>query len=620
MEISDLDCSGCPKPMAGSLRTLQHIVLESMARAEPLELVMDKLCREAEKLASGVLCSVLSVDREGRLHPLAGPSLPRHYHTAIDDLQIGPKVGSCGSAAFLGEPVEVTDIATDPRWAPFRELALPIGLRACWSSPICAADGRVLGTFAFYYRVPRGASPVDRAIVAAGLDLCAIALEQEERKASIQRLAYFDAVTGVANRASLERHGKEAVAFAIEKGVGATVFIVDLDNFKEVNDTLGHRAGDLLLETVAQRISSTLRPKDFVARIGGDEFAVIRPESASKFEAEAFAAELEAEICAPVDLEGAAVAVGASIGIARGPQDGGDLGELIKKADFALYEVKGNGRGHFRLFDAQSESQISSNRRMRRDISRALDEKQFELHFQPIIELAGGEINALETLIRWRHPQEGLLPPAHFLNIAEKAGIISDIGQWVLKEACAVATSLPTSMRICVNLSPIQLNKPGFALDVANVLASSGLSPDRLELEITESTLLIENTATLVCLKDIRKLGVSIALDDFGTGYSALSHLRAFPVDRIKIDRSFVQEAAETRETASIVRTIIGLAHDLGIKTTAEGVETEEQLRLLLRFGCDEIQGYLISRPKAIDAFFPELNKRQAEESCSLIA
>jgi predicted signal transduction protein with EAL and GGDEF domain len=309
---------------------------------------------------------------------------------------------------------------------------------------------------------------------------------------------------------------------------------------------------------------------------------------------------------APIDLEDATVTVGASIGIARAPQDGADLGALMKKGDIALYEAKADGRGGVRFFDAEIETRIAVARRIRQELKRAIAGKQFELHFQPIVDLATGRLSGAEALIRWRHPADGLRPPGEFLPVAEKTGLMNEIGDWVLRRSCELATAFPASMRVCVNLSPTQLEKPGFALDVANALATSGLSPRRLELEITESTLLVESSATLACLSDIRGIGVSVALDDFGTGCSALSHLRAFSIDRIKIDRSFVQEAVDRPETASIVRTIIALARDLGVKTTAEGVETSAQLRMLHKLGCDEIQGYLVSRPRTIEAFLAD--------------
>jgi diguanylate cyclase (GGDEF)-like protein len=587
------------------LHALQREILESLAIGKPLEEAMTQLCRQAEKLAPDVICSVLSVDRDGRLHTVAAPSLPQHYSAAIDGMRTGPDAGCCGAAAYLGEPVESTDIASDPRWAEFKDLALPIGLRACWSSPIRASDGRVVGTFAFYYRTCRGASPLDETIVATCLHLCAIALEQEERKASIHRLAYYDSVTGIANRAGLERYGARAVAAAIEKGRGVAVHCFDLDNFKEVNDTLGHHAGDMLLRTVAERVSAVLGPDDFFARVGGDEFVVVQGRADSTREIEEFAARLIAAMSAALELEDATATIGASIGIACAPDHGCDLPELMRKADLAMHEAKTSGRGRFRVFDARIESQIAADRQTRRELRRAIIGNELDLHFQPIVDLRLGEISGFEALVRWRHPGDGVRLPSQFLPVAEKAGLMDEIGDWVLRRACALAASFPSSTRLCVNLSPSQLEKPDFAFQVAKAIAASGLSPKQLELEITESTLLVENAATSACLSDIRALGVSIALDDFGTGCSALSHLRVFPVDRIKIDRSFVQEAVVRPETASIVRTIVALARDLGLKTTAEGVETDAQLRMLRDFGCDEIQGYLVSPPRPIEAFIP---------------
>jgi diguanylate cyclase (GGDEF)-like protein len=596
-----LDCKDCSKTTEG-LRALQHDVLESLARGKPIGVVMDRLCRHAEALAPGVVCSVLSVDRSGLLHTLAAPSLPQHYSVMIDNLAIGPNVGSCGACAWFGAPVESRDIATDSRWAEFKSMVLPLGLRACWSSPIHASDGRVIGTFAFYFPTCRGASEIELTIVATCVHLCALALEKEERNARIHRLAYYDSLTGAANRVGLERHGEMVVAKAIEKGARIALHCVDLDNFKEINDAFGHRAGDLLLKMVADRISARLSPGDIFARVGGDEFVVVQTDARSRACVRDYAAKIAEAVSAPFDLEDASVTIGVSIGVACAPRDGRDLSTLLQKGDIALYDAKGDGRGRLCFFDSEIEARAAADRRIRQELKQAIAGRQFEAHFQPMVDLAAGRVSGYEALIRWRHPGGKLLGPAEFLPVAEKAGLMNEIGEWTLRESCALAAArLSPETRVSVNLSPTQLEKPGFALDVARVIEASGLSPRRLELEITESSILVENAATMSCLQDIRRLGVSIALDDFGTGCSALSHLRAFPIDRIKIDRSFVQEAVERPETAAIVRTIIALARDLGAETTAEGVETKEQLRMLRRFGCDEIQGYLVSPPRSID-------------------
>ncbi|BBU60090.1 hypothetical protein MSC49_00250 [Methylosinus sp. C49] len=585
------------------LRTLQHEVLERLARGKPLRETMDELCLRAEQLAPQVVCSVLTVDREGRLHPLAGPSLPSHYSDSLDGLRIGPDVGSCGAAAYFGEPVEVTDMENDPRWAAFRAMTTPLGLRACWSSPIRASDDRVIGTFAFYYRTCRGASPLERTIVETCVNLCAIALEQEERKERIRRLAYFDAITGVANRASLEQQGEIVIAAAVANGFCAAIHCIDLDNFKEINDTLGHRAGDILLRSVAERISSVVGKADIVARIGGDEFAVVQSHAGSVADIGGFAMRLMEAMAAPFDLEEAMATVGVSVGIARAPEDGLDLRTLMRKADFALYEAKSSGRAHFRFFDPDIETRIAANRRIWQDLREAVAAGEFELHFQPIVALGVTRVCGYEALLRWRHPRDGLRTPEDFLPVATKAGLLYEIGAWILNEACASASALPPDARISVNVTQAQLEKTGFARDVAEALAASGMDPSRLEIEIASSVRLADNAEILRCLTAIRALGVSIALDDFGCGGAALAHLHTLPVDRVKVGRSLTQQAQSNPRAATIVRSIVALVHELGIAATAEGVETDAQLRILRQLGCDEIQGYVISPPQPLRAF-----------------
>ncbi|OAI23588.1 diguanylate cyclase [Methylosinus sp. R-45379] len=585
------------------LRALQHEVLERLARGKPLRETMAELCLRAEQLAPQAVCSVLTVDREGRLHPLAGPSLPSHYSDSLDGLRIGPDVGSCGAAAYFGEPVEVTDMANDPRWTAFRAQTAPLGLRACWSSPIRASDDRVIGTFAFYYRTCRGASPLERTIVETCVHLCAIALEQEERKERIRRLAYFDAITGVANRASMEQQGESVIAAAVANGFGAAIHCIDLDNFKEINDTLGHRAGDILLRSVAERISSIVGKADIVARIGGDEFAVVQSHAGSLADVGGFAMRLMEAMAAPFDLEEAMATVGVSVGIARAPEDGLDLRTLMRKADFALYEAKSSGRAHFRFFDPDIESRIAANRRIWQDLRQAVAAGEFELHFQPIVALGVTRVCGYEALLRWRHPRDGLRTPEDFLPVATKAGLLYEIGAWILNEACASAAALPPDARISVNVTQTQLEKTGFSRDVAEALAASGMDPSRLEIEIASSVRLADNADILRCLTAIHTLGVSIALDDFGGGGAALAHLHALPVDRVKVGRSLTQQAQADPRAATIVRSIVSLAHELGLMATAEGVETDAQLRILRQLGCDEIQGYVISAPQPLRAF-----------------
>lgn len=584
------------------LRTLQRGILEAMARGRSLAQVMKDLCLQAEALAPGLICSVIAVDEEGRLRPVAAPSLPDYYSAAIDGVPIGPKCGSCGTAAFLGDSVEVVDISTDPLWEGFRELAEPLGLRACWSTPIHGSNGKVIGTFAFYYRTCRGARAIERIIVATCVHLCAIALEQEEARKRIHRLAFSDALTGLPNRASFMRKAGEALA----NGGEAALHFVDVDGFKGVNDSLGHEAGDALLVAVAERMSACLSSKEMAARLGGDEFVVLQPGAGPEKIAE-LAGRLVAAFETPFRIGGRTVSIGVSVGAARAPHDAADLGALMKRADVALYCAKKDGRGQYRIFDRDLAGILAARQTLERELRDAAARREFEVFYQPMMDLAAGRVTGVEALVRWRRPGGGFAPPAEFIQLAEETGLIVEIGDQVLSEACARAVSFPPGVRIAVNVSPVQLCNPGFALRVARTLVNLNLSPNRLELEITESVPLADGAATLACVRDLHDFGVSIALDDFGTGYSALAHLRAFPVDRIKVDRSLVCDLGQKPESASIVRAIIGLAHDLGLQTTAEGIETPSQLRQVRALGCIEGQGYLFSKPMPIaglEAFF----------------
>ncbi len=580
------------------LTSLQHDVLEAIARGRPLKPLLAKLCRRVEQMAPGVVCSILSVDENKRLHTLAAPSLPKHYCNAIDGLAIGPAAGSCGTAAYRGKPVEVVDLATHPLWADYRALALPLGLRACWSSPIKGADNRVLGTFAFYYSEPRGPDDRERAIVETCASLCAIALEQDETRRRLHRIAYYDAVTDLPNRVAFQQRLTETIARTARAGCETALFSIDLDDFKRVNDTLGHLAGDDLLAQVAKRLTAELAPIEMVARIGGDEFAVMQPRVRTDSEIHRLAVRLLDALSRPFEIAGESMQIGCSIGIAKSPTDGADLTALLKCADVALYAAKGGGRGQYRLFDPAVYERELKRRETERDLRDALLRDEFEIHYQPFVDLKSGKTVGFEALARWNHPRRGLVAPLEFIPLAEKGGLIVELGAQVLRKACMEAAGWPDEMRIAVNLSPLQLQSPGFALSVVRILAETRLPPRRLELEITENVLLSDDLVTRRTLDELEVLGVTIAIDDFGTGYSALSYLRAFPIDRIKIDRSFIQDIHTKQDARSIVRAVLGLANDLGIKTTAEGLETERQLAWLREAGCDDAQGYLFSEPR----------------------
>ena len=581
---------------AGLLQQLQNEILEATVRGSALKTIAELVCMRAEGLAPGVLCSILTVDAQGRVHPLAGPSLPAEYSAALDNIPIGPSVGSCGTAAYRGEPVEVIDVATDPLWADYKSLALMHGLRACWSSPIKARDGRVVGTFAFYYRERRGPADVERQIVETCVHLCGIAIEHDESQTRIHQLAYFDTLTGLPNRVQFQDRAAAMLANMARESSIAIIHI-DLDEFKCINDTLGHRIADLLLDGVSRRLAACVGDSAFLARIGGDEFAIAQISADGRIASSALAERIVAEIGKPFDLEEQRVTIGASIGIAYTQATASDLAELMRCAGMALYAAKRDGGGAHRFFGAEMDVVMQLRRKLRQDIREALAAGEFSLVYQPMIALETGELIGVEALLRWQHPLRGTVPPSDFIPIAEEMGVIGTLGDWALREACAAAAEWPREIRIAVNLSPLQLKQPGLVLDVAAALNRNGLTPARLELEITESALIAENATTRIALRELHGIGINLSMDDFGTGYSSLRALRSFPVDKIKIDQSFVRDIGRNADSAAIIRAVIGLAHDLGLRTAAEGIETEAQLQWLALQGCTEGQGNYFSEP-----------------------
>jgi diguanylate cyclase (GGDEF)-like protein len=390
-------------------------------------------------------------------------------------------------------------------------------------------------------------------------------------------------------------------------GEGFAVHLLDLDRFKEVNDSLGHAIGDSLLFEVASRLRNCAGPEDVVARLGGDEFTVLQPLSpAGAEDATRLASKLMHAIAKPFDIDGHHLAIETSIGIVLAPDHGLQPDELLKKADLALYSAKAGGRNGWRLFEGDMEGEARTRLELAMDLRTSINRDEFELHYQPVVSLADESWIGAEALVRWRHPQRGLVSPAAFIPLAEDTGMIVALGEWVLNRACRDAAAWPSHLSIAVNLSPVQIRNGNLVEVVKRALASSGLAAGRLELEVTESVLLEHNAQNVKVLRELQELGISIVLDDFGVGYSSMSYLLSFPFNKIKIDRTFVAELPRRQDCAAIVSAVSGLARSLNIETTAEGVETAEQALLLRAAGCTLAQGYLFGRPCANSALdFP---------------
>jgi diguanylate cyclase (GGDEF)-like protein len=414
-------------------------------------------------------------------------------------------------------------------------------------------------------------------------------------EAQIAHMAHYDALTDLPNRVLFREHLVKVLQ-GVDRGKLA-VLCIDLDRFKAVNDTLGHSIGDALLQAVGDRLQASARPSDLVARLGGDEFAIVQAGTEQPSGAITLATRLIASIAEPFELDGHQVAINASVGISIAPNDGIEPDKLLKSADMALYRAKNDGRDSYRFFEPDMDAKMQLRRKMEIDLRLALRLGEFEVYYQPLITLKSEKICGFEALLRWHHPERGIVLPMEFIPIAEEIGLIGQIGAWVLKRACLEATAWPDDINIAVNLSPAQFKYRSVVLDVAAALGASGLSAHRLEVEITETVLLQDTETTIRSLDELRNLGVRISMDDFGTGYSSLAYLQKFPFDKIKIDRSFVENLAEHPQSIAIVRAVMALSISLGMKTTAEGVETEDQLRTLKEEGCTEVQGFLFSRP-----------------------
>ncbi|MCK1677912.1 EAL domain-containing protein [Bradyrhizobium sp. 147] len=444
--------------------------------------------------------------------------------------------------------------------------------------------------------------------------------EQRRSEAKITYMAQHDALTELPNRVLLRARLEQAFADTRSGVRHLAVLMIDLDRFKEVNDTLGHPAGDSLLRAAATRLRECSRDTTLIARLGGDEFAVVDYVTNPVVDAASLAETIKAALCEPFDLGDHQVTVGASIGIAIGPRDGADSDVILKSADLALYAAKSGGRGAFRFFEPELDQLMHVRRNLEKDMRRALARGEFELHYQPFVSVETGQTCGYEALLRWHHPERGLVSPAEFIPLAEETGLILPLGEWVLRAACTEAAKWPSHLMIAINLSPAQFRSKELVSIIVSALATSEIAPHRLELEVTETVIMHDSDAVFAALGQLRELGVRIALDDFGTGYSSLSFLQKFPFDKIKIDRSFVGElSSKSEEAHRIARAVVAFAVSLGKTTTAEGVEAAEQLDILREQGCVEAQGYYFSPPMQASRI-PELAQPKAQAEAAIRA
>jgi diguanylate cyclase (GGDEF)-like protein len=567
-----------------------------IATGDALASTASRMCVEAEKLAPGVICSVLTVDKFGLLHPLAGPSLPSGYSASLDGVAIGPNAGACGTAAYCREEVTVIDIESDPRWADFRHLVLPLGLRACWSKPILNVAGDAVGTFAFYYRECRGPTQLEREIVQHCVHLCVIAIDRHQRVVEHERRAFNDALTGLANRAAFD--GALAKLDHSKPGDWG-LLVLDLDNLKVVNDTFGHHAGDCLLRTAGARIAAAAAGgKAF--RIGGDEFAIILDSSQDRLDLDRSAEEILIALAEPADCGGHIVVPRATIGGAVFAAGDGVAERVRQNADYALYHAKETGRGGFVRYWAGLGTNITRRLGHIREVEAALREDRIEAFYQPVVRLDTREIVGLEALCRMRlgnriiaaadfHEAMKDVHLARALTARMMSLVAADVRAWL-------DMGIPFQ-HVGVNVSSADMH--GGALDTLldGTFGREGVPLKHVIVEVTETVYMGDGGRSVQKgVEALRAQGFRVALDDFGTGYASLTHLLTVPVDIIKIDKSFVDRLASGNASMAIVEGLLQIAKKLDIRVIAEGIETEAQADLLQAAGCVLGQGYLFSR------------------------
>lgn len=567
-----------------------------IATGVSLDITVERLCHELEHLLPGIACSVLRVEDNGTIYPLAAPSLPGNFSELIQGLMIGPNVGSCGSAAYLGEAVVVTDIEHDPRWTAFKDYLLPSGFKACWSVPIRNAEGAVFGTFALYFKQKRMPRAREKQLVSASIHLCSIAIERHDRVLERERRALVDALTDLPNRSGFDA---ALSRLSCEEPGRWALMVVDLDNLKMINDTFGHQAGDELLQSVARRIRACVLP-DHVFRLGGDEFAIILQETGAVADLGGTASRILDAIGLVTSCSGHMIQPRATIGGAAFSPGDHDAETVHRHADFALYHAKETGRGGFVRYWPGIGTAIKHRIEVIQDVDAALDEGRIEAYYQPVVRLGTGEIVGMEALCRLRKPEGNIVSAGSFHQATTDVDVAAKLTEGMLALVAAdVRTWLERGIpfqHVAINISSADFHSGTLYKRIKAAFGRENVPLEHVILEVTESVYLGQNDPVVAReIKALRAHGLLVALDDFGTGFASLTHLLTVPVDIIKIDKSFVSQLRHGDRGMAIIEGLLSIARKLDIRVVAEGVETEDQGYLLREIGCKLGQGYLFS-------------------------
>ncbi len=578
-------------------------ILEMIATGKPVGDIYNAIALMYEERHSGMRCSMLEL-HDGKLMHGGAPSLPKEYCDDVNGLEYGPSVGSCGTSTYTGKRVLVENIEIDPKWTKIKHVALPHGMRSCWSEPIKNSSGEVLGAFGMYYNHPALPDEEESNDLKSAARLAGIIMEREQSQKRIRQLAYNDELTGLSSRAHFYQNLEELIKISDRHNRRFSLLYIDLDNFKDVNDSLGHDVGDLLLKEIANRLVKASRNIDYVARLSGDEFCILVNDIVDEYVAANVAQRCLDAISKPIELSGRKFTPSCSIGIAYYPDDGENLSTLLKAADTSLYAAKEQGKNCYAFYRPEFTHKAEYRFQVEQYLREAIEKQQLSLVYQPQVDITSGEIIGVEALSRWHHPQLGQVSPIDFIATAERIGMIKPLTEWVLITACNQAIAwkkagLP-ALRMAVNISPSHFLVRDIVLLIKRVINETGIIPAELELEITEGVIQTEQQ-NLSIFQDLKDLGILLAIDDFGTGYSSFASLKHLTIDCLKVDKYFIDDILIDNETQLLIASMIEMGHNLGYEIIAEGVETQAQFDTLKELGCEMAQGYLLSKPVSPD-------------------
>ncbi|QDT45210.1 Phytochrome-like protein cph2 [Gimesia alba] len=590
---------------AERLKDGQNEIIHQIYSGNSLLSVLTLLCQIVEEQVSEIRCSVMLIEEDtGRLQVCAAPNLSEKLQRALNNLEVKPCAGTNFTSTDVRETVVMNDLTSDPLWGDFHNLALADGLRAYWSQPIIESEGKVLGAFCMLCEEPRGPLTDEATLLESSAQMAGVAIERKQLEQKLRHDALHDPLTDLPNRALFVKQLELAIQrYKRNNDYSIAVLFLDLDRFKTINDSLGHLTGDNLLVQTAQRLQKAIRETDIVARLGGDEFAVLAENFTDVNDVILIAERIHEALQQPFNLEGEEVFTSTSIGIAVSTAEHHSADDILRDADTAMYRAKSQGNSRFELFTSEMTTNSKITLTLENQLRQALNRQEFRVFYQPIISLTTMTIVGFEALLRWEHPERGIIPPSEFLDVAEKCGLMIPVGWWVMQTACGQLREwqnqfpTATALTLNVNFSPRQIIQPNVIEKTLRIIDETGIKADNLYLEITEHAA-IENTAlTLAVLTKLHEQGVRLVIDDFGTGYSSLSHLQLFPFSSLKVDRSFISGTDQHKRNSHIVHTTIDLAHNLGMTVVAEGVETKDQMARLIALGCDFMQGYFIAKP-----------------------